>query len=52
MEVYEDECAVTHLCLDFWEMKHNFKKCVLAIEKNCKQKLIKNLYTPEYVTDV
>ena len=33
-EVCKDECAVMHLCLEFWEM-NNFKNCVLAINKNC-----------------
>lgn len=29
MEVCEDECAVMHLCLEFWKREHHFKKCVL-----------------------
>ena len=29
-------CAVImHLCLEFGEMEHHFKKCVLASKKNC-----------------
>ena len=34
-EVCEDECAVMHLCLELLEMECYFKKCVLAIKKNC-----------------
>ena len=36
MEVCEDECTAFNLCLEFWEMEHNLKKCVLAIKKTCK----------------
>ncbi len=39
IEVCEDERAVKHLCLEFWEMEDNFKRCVSAMEKNCKRLL-------------
>lgn len=34
-EVCEDVCAVMQLCLEFGEMEHSLKKCVVAIKKTC-----------------
>ena len=37
LDVCEDECEVMHLCLEFLEMEHTFKKFVLAIRKSCNR---------------
>ena len=29
--------SVMYLCLEFWEMEHNFKKCALAIKKDSNE---------------